>query len=537
MATGGVSEDHVILLSNRPASLQERRLVFAAAIFLLVASGIAAPLATKPLPRFDAFIPSLEATISVNDLITSILLFAQYSIFPSIAILSLASGYLFTALIVIPHALTFPGAFAPTGLLGAGLQSTGWLYYFWHSGLPASVLAYACLKDLDSPSIVTKDSTVSAIGLTVAIVFSLVCGLTWLAIGGERFLPPLFSDGVHHIQHALYSFMPEILLLAVTALAFLWFRRRSILDYWLMLVLCALISEEIFIAILSTQRFSLGFYVGRVFSIVTSIAVLMLLLTETTRLYARAARSAMALERERENRLMNVEAITASIAHEVRQPLAAIATNGGAALRFIELAPPDVAEVRAALNRMIDNSHRASEVFDSVRALFGKVDAERQPVDLNELAIEVLKSLQGEIKNHGVITRSELTAGLPLVEGHRYQLREVIFNLVLNAVEAMDATTDRDRVLRVITKPHGRDAIIVAVEDLGSGVDPKRLGKIFDAFVTTKSNGMGLGLAICRAIVERHHGQITAWSNGKGGALFQFVLPIRSTDIGVVRSN
>ena len=114
--------------------------------------------------------------------------------------------------------------------------------------------------------------------------------------------------------------MPEIVLLAVTALAFLWFRRRSILDYWLMLVLCALIAEEIFIAILSTQRFSLGFYVGRVFSIVTSIAVLMLLLTETTRLYARAARSAMALERERENRLMNVEAITASIAHEVRQP-------------------------------------------------------------------------------------------------------------------------------------------------------------------------------------------------------------------------
>ena len=116
---------------------------------------------------------------------------------------------------------------------------------------------------------------------------------------------------------------------------------------------------------------------------------------------------------------------------------------------------------------MIDNSHRASEVFDSIRALFGKVDAERQPVDLNELAIEVLRSrLEGEFKNHGVITRSELTAGLPLVEGHRYQLQQVISNLVVNAVEAMDATKDRDRVLRVITKPHGRDAIIVAVEDL-----------------------------------------------------------------------
>jgi signal transduction histidine kinase len=140
----------------------------------------------------------------------------------------------------------------------------------------------------------------------------------------------------------------------------------------------------------------------------------------------------------------------------------------------------------------------------------------------------VLQSLRGEFKDHGVVTRSDLTSELPLVDGNRNQLRQVIFNLLHNALEAMEATTDPSRVLRVKTELRGHDAIVVAVEDSGPGIDPKQLDGIFGAFFTTKPHGMGLGLAICRMIIERHGGQLTASSDGKRGASFQFVLPIET---------
>jgi signal transduction histidine kinase len=234
------------------------------------------------------------------------------------------------------------------------------------------------------------------------------------------------------------------------------------------------------------------------------------------------------LKRERENKLLNVEAITASIAHEVRQPLAAIATNCSAALRFFDKTPPDFDEGRAALNRVIADSHRASAVFDSIRALFRRADQGRQPIDLNEIALEVLQSLRGELHAHGVTTQTEFASALPLVEGRGNQLRQVFSNLIQNAIEAMDTMADSERVLRLRTERHGPDAIVVAVEDSGPGLDPTQLDSIFEAFVTTKTGGMGLGLAICRRIIEGHAGQLSASSDSKGGARFQFILPIMS---------
>jgi PAS domain S-box-containing protein len=249
-------------------------------------------------------------------------------------------------------------------------------------------------------------------------------------------------------------------------------------------------------------------------------------ITELHRTQLALRETIMALERERENKLMNVEAIMASIAHEVRHPLTAIATNGSAALRWFEKTPPDYDEVRAALHRVINDSRRASEVFDSIRALFRKADQAREQIDVSEITLEILQSLQGELKDHGVTAHTELASGLPLIGGHRGQLQEVIANLVHNAIEAMGTTTDQSRALRVRTKLRDPDAIIVAVEDSGPGIDPKQLNGIFDAFVTTKATGMGLGLAICRRIIESHGGELSALSDGKNGAVFQFVLPI-----------
>ena len=528
------SEEPLISLVNLPATPQQRRFVLVLAVVLFVAFLISAPFATLPLRRFDAFIPSLEAIIFVNDFITSVLLFTQYSIFRSRAILALASGYLFTALIVIAHAFTFPGAFAPTGLLGAGLQSTAWLYFFWHIGSAAAVLIYACLKDSNRPHTVKKGAPASAIGWSAAITTALVCGLTWIATAGEWFLPALYADSIHHIQATLDISIPLILVIGVVAIALLWVRRRSVLDYWLMLVVWALILEQILIALLSNARFSLGFYAGRGFSLVTSIIVLVLLLAETTKLYVRLARSYQQLEHERDNKLINAEAIAASIAHEVKQPLAAIVTSGQAALRFLEKAPLDLQMLREILNTMTNEGFRASEVFDSIRGLFTKANQQRQTTDLNEIALEAIKSLHEELKNHGVTARTELTAALPPVEGHRNQLRQVMINLVLNALEAMDNTTDQSRALLVKTELYRSDAIAVAVEDSGPGIDPNQLNGIFDAFVTTKSHGTGLGLAICRTIIERHGGQLSAFSDGKNGATFRFILPIKPKDATII---
>jgi signal transduction histidine kinase len=236
-------------------------------------------------------------------------------------------------------------------------------------------------------------------------------------------------------------------------------------------------------------------------------------------------RSVADLQRERDNKLMNLEAMAASIGHEVRQPLAGIASNGGAALRFLGHTPPNLDEARLALQRMVKDSHRASQVFDNIRTLFGKADQGHEPIDVNELALGVLQALREELKDHRITTQAELTSQLPFVMGHRGQLQEVFINLVHNAIEAMDAIDDDQRILRVRAERHGGNTITVAVEDSGPGIDPKQLKTIFDAFITTKPHGLGLGLAICRLIIERHKGQLSVGPAEPRGSAFRIVLP------------
>src|SRR5215472_909332 len=267
-----------------------------------------------------------------------------------------------------------------------------------------------------------------------------------------------------------------------------------------------------------------------------SAYVLAALFAERRESARKLGQSYMMLERERDNKLMNIEAITAAIAHEVKQPLAAIVINGKAALRFLQKSPPDHDEVRANLHNMVKDGFRTSEVFDGIRALFRKADDGAKQVDINEIILATLQSLREELLDHKIQTRTELSSGLPPVDGHKGQLQEVISNLIHNAVDAMDATTDRSRILRLRTELHGDDAIKLIVEDSGPGIDANKLEGIFGAFITTKSQGMGLGLAICRMIIEKHKGQITASSDGKNGALFQVVLPIKSTEDGATHA-
>lgn len=256
--------------------------------------------------------------------------------------------------------------------------------------------------------------------------------------------------------------------------------------------------------------------------------VLAALFAERREAEARLAHSKMMLERERANRLMNIDAVTASIVHEVRQPLAAIAANGDAACALLERTPPNVAEAHAAVSDAMIEVRRINDALESTRTLFRRFDQAHEKIDFNAIAREVLQSVRSELRDHGITAHTSLTSEIPLITANRSQLHQVLLNLVHNAVEAMAATTDRSRVLQIRTELRG-EAIALAMEDSGPGIHPNRLNDIFDAFETTKPQGMGLGLAICRTIVESHGGELTASSDGKNGALFQLVLPIKSS--------
>jgi signal transduction histidine kinase len=236
------------------------------------------------------------------------------------------------------------------------------------------------------------------------------------------------------------------------------------------------------------------------------------------------------LERERDNKLMNVQAATATMAHEVKQPLAVISLKGEAAQQLLDHERPDLERVRSALVSIVANSHRASQLINNTRALFAKTDRGREPIDLNKIAVQVLRLLREQLNTHGVKAHVELASDLPPVMGHKGQLQEVIINLLQNGIEAMDTVKEDRRILHLKTKIHGDDAIVVEVQDSGPGIDPADLNSVFDAFFTTKSHGMGLGLAICRMIVERHGGWLSASSDGANGASFQFILPIPQSD-------
>jgi signal transduction histidine kinase len=248
-------------------------------------------------------------------------------------------------------------------------------------------------------------------------------------------------------------------------------------------------------------------------------------------LFAERRESATRLQRERDNKLMNAQAIVAAIAHEVRQPLTRITTGGNAAQRFLKMVPPEHDKAQTALEGIVNAGHRTSEVIDGFRALFAKSDQGQQLVDVNEIIRGLLESLSSDLNDHHVEPRCELMSELPHVSGNRSQLQEVISNLIVNAIEAMDATTDQTRVLDVRTELRDRKAVAVVVKDSGPGIEKDKLGVIFTAFVSTKRHGMGLGLAISRMIIEYHGGKLTASSDGKdGGAAFEFVLPIASVD-------
>ncbi|WFU75194.1 MASE4 domain-containing protein [Bradyrhizobium sp. CB2312] len=517
-------EDQPFTLSTLPPGRAQKRLALAVMLaFLGVLLILAGGLSNIQLRRIDSFVPAYGMAMFVNDMITAVLLFNQFAILRSCAILAISTGYLFTALMLVPWMLVFPGAFAPAGLLGTGLQSTDWLNAVRYAGFPTFVIAYTLLKGVNSPKRLWEGSVGATILSSVAMTSAVVCSVTVLAIVGDAYLPRIMLDPVYFSTFALYLAGCLILWNAI-ALTLLWIRQRSVLDLWLMAVVCAYAIEIYLVSYPGLARFSAGWYAGRVFGFVSSILVLIVLLHEITTLYAQLHRAVLAQRREREARLMTGDAVSASIAHEIKQPLTTIKASANAGLNWLDRGEPELDRARDALRRVVTAGDRADALVENIRTHFRMGVRPRTSLDINDVIRGALTVVGDKLRTNRIAVRADLNERLPRIRGEQIQLQQVLVNLIGNAIDSM-ATGDGERLLSIRSEVHQSRYVMVSVQDTGKGLEPGTDDRIFNPMFTTKEDGMGMGLAICRSIIGAHEGEISVTPHKGPGAIFHFTVP------------
>src|SRR3954466_10908824 len=492
-------------------------------IVLTLAAAVIAPFASISVARVDAFIPVLQTVLSAVDFITAILLFSQFSIQPQRSLLAVASAYIFSGSFALLQTLAFPGAYAPAGLIGDGLNTPAWMYVLWHTTFPAAILVYALSKE--SAAAVPVRATTSAILITVFFVFALIAGLAWIVSAKAEYLPSFYNENIM-LQTRLGNQINLVLWVwASAALVVLLSRKRTILDLWLMVTLLVYMPNFLVAIIGSSVRFTIGWYAARFFVLVGSCMLLTVLLVETLLLYSRLASAITLQRRERTHRLLSVDEATSAIAHEINQPLAAITLNCEAMLLALERAPPDADELKETVQDTLADGRRAGDIVAAVRALFKSAVTQRTKVDVNRLVRQVLRMVENDLQVHGVAVSTEFEQDVQHTIADPTQLQQVVLNLVKNAIEAMAAGPATKRALRLVTTKTGQSTLSLVVQDLGPGINVKDERRVFDPFFTTKSSGMGLGLSISRRIIESHGGYLRLIETSSSGSTFEITLP------------
>lgn len=530
-----VPENRVFLISV-PVRPADRRLALTVVGISLLIFLALVPFARQPLAQVWAFIPAYEAALAISDLVTAIILLIQFHILRSRAALMLAAGYLFTACMIVPHALTFPGVFSPTGLLGAGPQSTAWLYMFWHGAFPLAVIAYARLRSREKVIAPASARALRPIVLTVAGVLIAAIGLTALATVGSAVLPDIMSGS----RTGSYFIVSTAWVLSFAALLVLSFRKeRSVLDLWLTVVMCAWVFDIGLSAIFNTGRFDLGFYAGRAYGLLAATFVLAVLLFETGALYAELTRLFAAEQEERRReaeqgrRLLEtslaleaanqeLEAFSYSVAHDLRAPLRAV--NGFSEILLEDYHHKLDEEGRRCLRDIQESAQTMSRLIDDLLSLarISRAELRRQRVDLSEIARSVAARLHNSQPERKV--EFAIAEGLG-DEGDAGLLSIAIENLIGNAWK-YSSKRPQARIEVGMMPPNGRS--IYFVRDNGAGFDMAYYPKLFGVFQrlhsTREFEGTGIGLATVQRIIRRHGGRIWAEAAVDHGATFFFTL-------------
>jgi signal transduction histidine kinase len=522
------SEERPVFLSTMPVEPRERRLALAVVLASAAVFALAAPYATTALPPVSAFIPAYESALVVNDVVTAVLLFGQFAILRSRAVLVLAAAYVFTASMTVAHALTFPGLFAPGGLLGAGPQTTAWLYMLWHAGFPLGVIAYARLRDRGSdggrrPGL----SIVAAIVVAVAIT----AAATALGTSGHAALPPIMEG--NRYTPVMIVVVSATWGISLLALAVLWLRRpHSVLDLWLMVVMCVWLFDIALSAVLNAGRFDLGFYAGRLYGLLAASFVLIVLLLENGVLYARLAAAHAGERRERrrveekttELVIVNKEldAFSHSVSHDLRAPLRAV--DGYARMLEEDHANQLNAEARRLLGVLRAASERMGRMIEDLLEFskLGRYPLRTQPVQMNDFVAGVIEELRREAAGRAV----DFAIGeLGVAEADPNLLRHALSNLIGNAIKY---TRGKDRAVIEVGRTSGAEGSVYFVKDNGAGFDSRYANKLFGVFQrlhgADEFEGTGIGLSIVRRIAERHGGRIWAEGRPGDGATFYFTL-------------
>lgn len=578
-------------LSASRASTAQSRLALGTVMVSAVLFVLLAPFAKQPLAQVWPFIPVYQSALVVNDLITAVLLFGQFHILRRPALLVLAGGYLFTAAMALLHMLSFPGLFAPGGLLGAGPQSTAWMYMFWHAGFPLCVIGYVLFLPSAKNTRPWPGRTGSAVLACGALALLAAGAVTLLATAGQSLLPPIMQG--NRYTPAMIFVVSSAWCFSAVALVMLWRQpKRSVMDLWLMVVMCAWLFDMALSAVLNAGRFDLGFYAGRLYGLLAASFVLVVLLLENGRLYAQLA---AAHEREHQKNAdlqhLNDELASANtllgdfneqlqragrfraeflahMSHELRTPLNAII--GFSDLLKDGLAGPMLERQQRYAGLIHQSGHHLLSLINDVLDL-SKVEAGKMSLDLerfepNEFLASCLATFDEARQRRGLQLQLQRLPGQPpvLVADAR-KLRQLVYNLVSNAIkftpdggritlsaqrvgpEGLKLDDVGGRSTRVLALPDqgaaeavdtrqvdGRTLYLeIRVSDSGSGMRGEDLPQLFEAFKQLKSTdgkqamGTGLGLALVSRFAALHGGTVGVASAPGQGTTFVVWIPWR----------
>ncbi|EER62418.1 histidine kinase [Acidovorax delafieldii 2AN] len=552
-------------------------LVFMASVTVFLC---AAPFAKLPLPQIPAFLPIYQSALVIIEMITAALLFGQFGILRSRALAVLASGYLFSATMAVFHALSFPGLFAPAGLLGAGTQTTAWIYFLWHGGFPLFVIGYTQLQNVKDSPAHPRDRLFGHVVPYVIAAIAVASGLTLLA-SMEDALPVIMAGDIDASAKIVVAAI--VWTFSLIALAILWRRRsHSVLDLWLMVVMCAWLFDSALAAVLNHGRYDLGWYAGRIYGLFAASFVLIVLLLENGKLYARLAdsherersktkdlqqltvqlESVNNLLAEKNQQLQEVSQLKsdflANMSHELRTPLNAI-------IGFSEVLKDGlVGEITPKQHEFVSDifasgQHLLSlinDILDLSKIEAGKMTLDLDTQDVDAMLRNSLSIVKEKASAHAILLQFDVAEPLGMALLDARKTKQIVFNLLSNAVKfsanngkvtlqarkvqraAIETwATQQPTSLRMPLPPSAfADFLEIAVVDTGLGISAADVPRLFQAFsqldssLSRVSEGTGLGLALVLKLVQLHGGTVALASTPGHGSTFTVWLPWRKTD-------